>query len=82
VQHSKGSSIEFGISLKSTPEEGAESWLRKKLFPRLVKWIVLDHSPSSEIPDASLCLVELNEYNEKYQELKKKYGPEMVKVKI
>lgn len=83
TQHSKGSALEFGVwSDGKTQEEGAETWLRTKLFPRLVKWIVLEHNPSSTIPDSSLCLVDLNDYNEKYQQLKTKYGAEMVKVSI
>lgn len=79
-----GVSLEFGLWQEDpgkAVEEGAEPWLRTKLFPRLIKWIVLEHNPSSALPEASLNLVDLNEYNEKYQELKKKYGPQMVEVR-
>ncbi|KAF4527908.1 hypothetical protein B566_EDAN011299 [Ephemera danica] len=79
----EGGVLEFSLWLegeKGVVEEGNHSWLKSKLFPRLVKWIVLEHGISSILPESSLNLVDLQKYNDKYQELKQKYGPRMVEI--
>ncbi|KAF7994425.1 hypothetical protein HCN44_003897 [Aphidius gifuensis] len=55
---------------------GAE-WLKDKLFPRLIKWIEFDPKHDSFV-DGSLNLVSPEIYADLYNNLKKKYGKELV----
>lgn len=61
------------------------NWVERCLLPRIIKW---SHSFQNENSIAgtetsrveSLGLIDLEEYNELYNELKTKYGLDMVKV--
>ncbi|KAG4076749.1 hypothetical protein HA402_002036 [Bradysia odoriphaga] len=58
-------------------------WIKHCLLPKLVKWCDQEESENgqgivSNVP--SLSLVNIEEYNDLYNELKTKYGLEMVKI--
>lgn len=56
------------------------SWLRKNVLPKVCKW-ALDVSDDGVVEDrGSICLVNMQEYTQLYQELKIKYGKPLVKM--
>jgi hypothetical protein len=58
-------------------------WIKKQLFPKIIKWAetaVID-GRSNRLVTSSLNLVNIAKYNKLYQQLKKKYGLQMVQVK-
>lgn len=63
-------------------------WLKKQLLPQLHKWIFSHHdkdeSEASDtcLPKASHTLISTEKYAHLYQDLKNKYGQQMVKVSI
>lgn len=56
-------------------------WLEKTVLPQVMKWFNDDNNGSTQICSESLSLVPKGKYYEKYNNLKIKYGVEMVKVK-
>lgn len=76
------------ISIETIGDEldkRAFTWMKHCLLPKLVKWCdqeCVDDSQGivSNVP--SLSLVDIEEYNDLYNELKIKYGLEMVKVSV
>lgn len=54
-------------------------WLREQFFPRFVKWTDGENL-SNGLTSGSLNLISVEKYAILYNELKKKYGTEMVKV--
>lgn len=59
------------------------TWIKHCLLPKLVKWCNQDIEEDSQglVSNVqSLSLVDIEEYNDLYNELKTKYGTEMVKV--
>lgn len=54
-------------------------WLAETVLPQIVKWAE-ESSESLQHNQASLSLVSNEKYYSKYNELKSKYGKEMVKV--
>lgn len=90
------SPFSYKVSLSGDNEISAEAigdeldkriftWMKHCLLPKLVKWCdqeaLADDSSGmiSNVP--SLSLVDIEEYNDLYNELKVKYGLEMVKVR-
>ncbi|CAD0196941.1 unnamed protein product [Chrysodeixis includens] len=76
--------LEDGIITMSPVSEGETSseytWLAKTLITQLTKWATeKDHKSNYNI-NQSLALISLSKYYEKYNELKMKYGKEMVKI--
>lgn len=65
----------------STDQKDTKSalWLKNVLFAKLEKWIENSNDEKSE-GIKSLNLIDMEEYNQLYSELKIKYGTEMVKV--
>lgn len=65
-------------------ESNNSSWLEKCFHPRFVKWCLSfvddDDEQNGSARTESLALVDLEEYNQLYNELKEKYGLDMVKV--
>ncbi|KAJ9580868.1 hypothetical protein L9F63_023956 [Diploptera punctata] len=62
-------------------ESASKDWLKLQLFPKIIKWAesaVMSSEDSGLVK--SLGLVDIVKYNQLYQHLKKKYGPEMVKI--
>lgn len=55
------------------------TWLREKLFTRLLKWMENDRPNEDALVDGSLNLVSSENYTNLYNKLKQKYGLEMVK---
>lgn len=66
----------------STDQKDSKSalWLKNVLFPKLEKWIENSNDEKSD-GIKSLNLIDMEEYNKLYSELKTKYGTEMVKVR-
>lgn len=66
----------------SESETGSTShkWLESNLFPKLLKWMDSADEPQKGFAMASHSLVNAEEYNVKYNELKLKYGKRMVEV--
>lgn len=65
------------------PDKRAFTWIKYCLLPKLVRWC--DHELGEDSQGTvssvqSLSLVDVEEYNDLYNELKIKYGLEMVKV--
>lgn len=61
------------------------TWIKHCLLPKLVKWCDQEVSEENQgiVSNVqSLSLVDIEEYNDLYNELKMKYGLEMVKVSI
>lgn len=58
-------------------------WIRGQLFPKVVKWAETagTEDKSNRFVTSSLNLVNIVKYNKLYQQLKKKYGLQMVQVK-
>jgi len=58
-------------------------WIKGHLFPKIIKWAETagTEDKSSRLVTSSLNLVNIVKYNKLYQQLKKKYGPQMVQVK-
>lgn len=54
-------------------------WLKSKFFPRLIKWM-MNESDNVSPKISSLSLVSAEKYTLLYNQLKEKYGTEMVKV--
>ncbi|XP_058797355.1 probable tRNA (uracil-O(2)-)-methyltransferase [Phymastichus coffea] len=54
-------------------------WLQNHFFNRLLKWIK-NESPKNSLVTGSLKLVSAEKYTDLYNELKLKYGTEMVKI--
>lgn len=72
---------EFLTISTSTDQKDTKSalWLKNVLFAKLEKWIENSNDEKSE-GIKSLNLIDMEEYNQLYSELKIKYGTEMVKV--
>lgn len=72
------------ILLTATTDENSKSfkWLSNTLLPQLIKWGTesKSHSTKSNMCNESLSLVSQTKYYEKYNDLKVKYGKEMVKI--
>ena len=58
-------------------------WIKGHLFPKIIKWAETagTEDKSNSLVTSSLNLVNIVKYNRLYQELKKKYGLQMVQVK-
>jgi hypothetical protein len=58
-------------------------WIKEHLFPKLIKWAETAdiENESSHLVTSSLNLVDIVEYNELYQQLKKKYGLQIIQVR-
>lgn len=59
------------------------TWIKHCLLSKFVKWCdqeLVEDSPGIVSNVQSLSLVDIEEYNDLYNELKTKYGLEMVKV--
>lgn len=54
-------------------------WIKKQLFPRLIKWMN-DSEMKNSFINGSLNLVSNNRYATLYNQLKEKYGAEIVKI--
>lgn len=72
------------ISLRVQVEENlgqdpSVKWLKEQFFPRFVKWTDMEN-PSDALTSGSLNLVSVEKYAALYNDLKKKYGTEMVKI--
>lgn len=77
------------ISIEAIADESDKklfTWMEHCLLPKLVKWCdqePFDHDGSGLVSNVqSLSLVDIEEYNDLYNELKLKYGVEMVKVNM
>jgi hypothetical protein len=59
-------------------------WIKKQLFPKIIKWAetAVTEDRSNRLVTSSLNLVNIAKYNKLYQQLKKKYGLQMVQVKL
>ncbi|KAH9635322.1 hypothetical protein HF086_017888 [Spodoptera exigua] len=71
------------ILLTAISDENSKSfkWLSNTLLPQLIKWgTESESSTKSNMCNESLSLVSQTEYYEKYNDLKVKYGKEMVKI--
>uniref|UniRef100_A0A2A4KBC0 tRNA (uracil-O(2)-)-methyltransferase n=1 Tax=Heliothis virescens TaxID=7102 RepID=A0A2A4KBC0_HELVI len=73
------------ITLTAESAETSKSykWLANTLLPQLIKWgtnSINDEAKSNVICSESLSLVSQTKYYEKYNDLKIKYGKEMVKI--
>ncbi|XP_014236865.1 probable tRNA (uracil-O(2)-)-methyltransferase [Trichogramma pretiosum] len=55
------------------------SWFEDCFFPKLIKWIEND-TPKNSLINGSLKLVSSEEYTDLYNNLKLKYGAEMIKI--
>ena len=55
----------------------SEEWLQLVLLPRILRWC---EQTNLDTDVKSLNLVPIDTYTLKYQELKQKYGPELVQV--
>uniref|UniRef100_A0A6V7LHT2 tRNA (uracil-O(2)-)-methyltransferase n=1 Tax=Bracon brevicornis TaxID=1563983 RepID=A0A6V7LHT2_9HYME len=62
----------------NTLNDSAINYLKEKLFTKLLKWIECDYKKDS-IVEGSLNLVSAEKYTNLYNNLKKKYGVELVK---
>lgn len=60
-------------------EESNQEWLIKVVQPKLLKW-ASDPENNSSPKLKSLSMIDLEEYNTLYNDLKVKYGTEMVKI--
>lgn len=58
-------------------------WIKGQLFPKIIKWAETAdiEDESNRLVTTSLNLVNIVKYNKLYQQLKKKYGHQMVQVK-
>lgn len=66
------------------PDNRVFTWIKHCLLPKLVKWCDQELGVDSQglVSNVqSLSLVNIEEYNDLYNELKVKYGLEMVKVR-
>ncbi|PZC81686.1 hypothetical protein B5X24_HaOG212130 [Helicoverpa armigera] len=73
------------ITLRAKSDETSKSykWLGNTLLPQLIKWgtnPINDEAKTNVICSESLSLVSQTKYYEKYNDLKIKYGKEMVKI--
>ncbi|KAJ8722521.1 hypothetical protein PYW07_003701 [Mythimna separata] len=72
------------IVLNANQDESSKSynWLVNTLLPQLIKWgsETTNHKTKSKLCNESLSLVSQTKYYEKYNDLKLKYGKEMVKI--
>nr|XP_021184983.2 probable tRNA (uracil-O(2)-)-methyltransferase [Helicoverpa armigera] len=73
------------ITLRAKSDETSKSykWLANTLLPQLIKWgtnPINDEAKTNVICSESLSLVSQTKYYEKYNDLKIKYGKEMVKI--
>ncbi|XP_021184983.3 probable tRNA (uracil-O(2)-)-methyltransferase [Helicoverpa armigera] len=73
------------ITLRAKSDESSKSykWLANTLLPQLIKWgtnPINDEAKTNVICSESLSLVSQTKYYEKYNDLKIKYGKEMVKI--
>jgi hypothetical protein len=74
--------IHLNIIIEDEVESASKNWLKQTLFPKFIRWAEtakISHEDGSSTT-SSLSLVDIVEYNQLYQKLKKKYGPEMLKV--
>lgn len=91
-KHCSGAEPPYAISLndnkilvnsKGVSNSPNEQWLQYCLLPKFTKWWTsfADDTESSERIE-SLSLINIEEYNQLYNELKDKYGIDMVKVSL
>ncbi|XP_011303763.1 probable tRNA (uracil-O(2)-)-methyltransferase [Fopius arisanus] len=69
--------LSVGNNSNGSIDNGNVTWLKERLFPKLIKWIEADPRRNTLV-DGSLNLVCPEEYTNLYNTLKKKYGPELV----
>ncbi|XP_014481430.1 PREDICTED: probable tRNA (uracil-O(2)-)-methyltransferase isoform X2 [Dinoponera quadriceps] len=77
VQHREYGSTCINIH-RSEDCDKSRDWLRSRLLPRLIKWMLSENVGRPKIN--SLSLVSAEKYTLLYNRLKEKYGTEMVKV--
>lgn len=71
---------EMFISVEKRDENNSSlEWIKKQLFPRLIKWMN-DNEMKNSFINGSLNLVSVDKYAELYSQLKEKYGVEIVKI--
>lgn len=67
----------------SVGELSSHKWLEHVFFPKVIKWTnSMDESTTNGESVESLSLISMQKYNEKYNELKTKYGLKMVEVNL
>ncbi|PSN39820.1 hypothetical protein C0J52_18429 [Blattella germanica] len=74
------------ICLKLKAEDNvnvvSKEWLKDQFFPKLVKWAETAECENEEKQGtSSLKLIDMIKYSQLYEKLKRKYGPEMLKVR-
>jgi hypothetical protein len=71
------------ISNESRACISSVDWVKDHLFPKIIKWAetAVIEDRSNRLVTSSLNLVNIAKYNKLYQQLKKKYGSQMVQVK-
>ena len=77
------SSLTVSVSTQSPPSPPqslgcSPEWLRSTLLPRLARWC---EEPKLNIAVTSLRLVPVDKYNDRYQDMKARYGRRLVEVR-
>lgn len=74
--------IHLKYRIEDKIESSSKAWLKEQLFPKFIKWAesTKTNNDDSGLVTSSLSLINIIKYNQLYQQLKKKYGPEMVKI--
>jgi hypothetical protein len=75
--------IVLDIQTQNSACISSADWIKGHLFPKMIKWAETADikNESSGLVTSSLALVNVAKYSKLYQELKKKYGLQMVQVK-
>jgi hypothetical protein len=77
------SEIVLLISNDNRASISSVDWIKNQLFPKIIKWAetAVIEDRSNRLITSSLNLVNIAKYNKLYQQLKKKYGLQMVQVR-
>lgn len=79
IQYHEGSFVCINIhKLNEKNYDKSCDWLKTKFFPRLIKWMNNEHNINPKI--SSLSLISVEKYTLLYNQLKEKYGTNMVKI--
>lgn len=81
--HEEKKEIVLAIKTENSVCISSVDWIKGHLFPKMIKWAETADvkNESSGLVTSSLTLVNVAKYSKLYQELKKKYGLQMVQVK-